>query len=174
MAGLPPPPAQDPPGSYAWVEWYRKLREYISTASSIPWAIIQFSGSTIADIASRLHADLQGMQGGIVGERYHLTATEHASLSSAVTITTVTTSTILSATEGTVLVDTTGGNITITLPNATSNEGKEFTVKRITAGANTLTIDTSGGNIDDSATISMPTLYESLTMQSDGTDYWIV
>ena len=80
MAGLPPPPANDPPGSYAWVEWYRLLRQYISTASSIPWSVILFAGSRLTDIAIRLHNSLQSIQGGQSGEYYHLTAAEYAAL----------------------------------------------------------------------------------------------
>lgn len=83
MAGLPPPPANDPPGSYAWVEWYRLLRQYISTASSIPWSVIQFAGSRLTDIAIRLHNTLQGMQGGQSGEYYHLTQAEYSALGTA-------------------------------------------------------------------------------------------
>lgn len=72
-------------------------------------------------------------------------------------------------------VDTTGGNVTITLPDATEVAADtRFIVKRTTAGANSLTIATGGGNIDGSATKSMPTQYDKYTFVSDGTNYWIV
>lgn len=80
MAGLPPPPLQDAQGSFGWLEWYRQLRDYLSTASSIPWNIIQFAGSKLTDIQTRLHGDLQSIQGGVPGERYHLDATQYANL----------------------------------------------------------------------------------------------
>lgn len=82
MAGLPPPPIQDKPGSFTWLEWYRQLRNYISTSGSVPWYIINFAGSNITDIATRLHNSLQGLQGGTSGEMYHLTSAQHASLAS--------------------------------------------------------------------------------------------
>ena len=75
--GLPPPPVNDQPGSFAWLEWYRQLRNYVSTSGSVPWYIINFSGSNLTDLASRLHNNLQGLQGGTSGEQYHLTATQH-------------------------------------------------------------------------------------------------
>ena len=50
--GLPPPPVNDQPGSFAWLEWYRQLRNYVSTSGSVPWYIINFSGSNLTDIAS--------------------------------------------------------------------------------------------------------------------------
>lgn len=80
MATLPPPPVNDKPGSFAWLEWYRQLRNYVSTSGSVPWYIINFSGSNITDLASRSHRDLQGIQGGAAGEEYHLTAAQSASL----------------------------------------------------------------------------------------------
>lgn len=69
---LPPPPINDTPGSFAWLEWYRQLRNYISTTGSVPWTIINFAGSNITDIATRNHNQLQGLQGGSSGEMYHL------------------------------------------------------------------------------------------------------
>jgi hypothetical protein len=81
MAGLPPPPINDKPGSFTWLEWYRQLRNYVSTSGSVPWYIINFSGSNITDIALRSHENLQGLQGGAAGEHFHLTAAQASDLS---------------------------------------------------------------------------------------------
>ena len=78
--GLPPPPINDQPGSFAWLEWYRQLRNYISTNGSVPWYVINFAGSNITDIATRDHDQLQNIDGGTAGEHYHLTAAQHAAL----------------------------------------------------------------------------------------------
>lgn len=72
---LPPPPINDKPGSFTWLEWYRQLRNYVSTSGSVPWYIINFAGSNITDIALRSHENLQGLQGGQAGQHYHLTQT---------------------------------------------------------------------------------------------------
>lgn len=80
MPTLPPPPTSDQTGSYAWLEWFRQLRNYIATVGSVPWNIIDFTGSTISDIANRAHNLLQSIQGGSSGEYYHLTATQHTDL----------------------------------------------------------------------------------------------
>jgi len=77
---LPPPPINDAPGSFTWLEWYRQLRTYVSTTGSVPWYIINFAGSNITDIVSRNHGNLQGLQGGSAGEHYHLTAAQAASI----------------------------------------------------------------------------------------------
>jgi len=73
-------------------------------------------------------------------------------------------------------VDTSGGNVTITLPaaNADTAIGVTFAIVRKTAGANTLTIDPESGNIEGSVTASMPTQYDFRQYRSDGTDYYRV
>lgn len=80
MAGLPPPPINDKPGSFTWLEWYRQLRNYVSTSGSVPWYIINFSGSNITDIAQRSHNNLQNLQGGAAGEMYHLSETNNTDI----------------------------------------------------------------------------------------------
>jgi hypothetical protein len=75
-SGLPPPPVNDSPGSFSWMEWYRQLRNYVSTSGSVPWYIINFAGSNITDIATRDHNQMQDLQGGTSGEMYHLTSSQ--------------------------------------------------------------------------------------------------
>jgi len=77
MAGLPPPPINDKPGSFTWLEWYRQLRNYVSTSGSIPWYIINFAGSNITDIATRNHNQMQSLQGGASNQMYHLSNTDY-------------------------------------------------------------------------------------------------
>lgn len=77
---LPPPPTKAPDGSYAWLDWYKKLQAYVSQGGSVPWNVIDFSGSNLADIAIRDHGSLQGVQGGVTGEHYHLTLAQWSSL----------------------------------------------------------------------------------------------
>ena len=84
--------------------------------------------------------------------------------------TTITATTVVTARSGTILVDTTAGNVTVTLPA----NGLVYRIKRITGGANTLTIATASGNIDNAATASLAIQYESVTLKSDGTDFWVV
>lgn len=78
---LPPSPQGVPPGHPFWNQWYEKLRVIInSIATSISWTNLNFSGSKIQDIVNRQHNNLQSMQGGTAGEYYHLTAAQHATL----------------------------------------------------------------------------------------------
>ena len=72
-------------------------------------------------------------------------------------------------------IDTTGGNVTIDLPDPSDvSPDTIFTVKRMTAGANTITVAAAVGNIDGSATHSIPTQYEAYAYVSDGENYWII
>lgn len=130
MAALPPPPTNDAQGSYAWLEWFRQLRNYISTVGSVPWSIIDFAGSTLSSIASRSHQVLQALQGGTTGEYYHLTQKKHEEINNS--ILTVSSSTATITTETNIVVDY-AGTCTLTLPSAASYSGRKILLKTITA-----------------------------------------
>ena len=78
MAMLPPPPTKAVDGSYAWLDWYRKLYAYVAGGGAIPWSAIDFTGSKLSDIVDKPHNILTGIQGGAGSEFYHLTAAQHA------------------------------------------------------------------------------------------------
>jgi len=77
MAALPPPPLRAETGSFQWLDWYNKLQSAITVPGSITWATIDKTGSSLADLQTRQHAQLTGIQGGTAGERYHLTLAEY-------------------------------------------------------------------------------------------------
>jgi hypothetical protein len=65
--------------------------------------------------------------------------------------------------------------ITITLPTAVGRLGRIFTVKKLNSPvADTVTVASAGGTIDGVATRVLRIQYTSLTMQSDGADWWII
>lgn len=76
-------------------------------------------------------------------------------------------------TDGVVLVDTTAGNTTVTLPDPAVALYNTYGVKRTTGGTNTLTIQSAEGTIDG-GTSSLVGQYDFLACKSDGTNYWIV
>lgn len=70
---LPPPPINSSNNnSFIWLEWYRKLREFVQTSGSVPWAVVNKAGANITDIPNRAHNSLQSIQGGSAGNYYHL------------------------------------------------------------------------------------------------------
>lgn len=77
--------------------------------------------------------------------------------------------------DGTILVDATGAARTITLPSAIGISGKVFDIKKIDASVNSVTIATVGGQtIDGAATQVTIVQWTSFTVQSDGTNWFII
>lgn len=70
------------------------------------------------------------------------------------------------------LVDASGGAVTITLPAAAGISGKLYRIKRINAGANAVTIS-AAENIDDDLTAVLTMKGVSLDIVSDGTQWRI-
>ena len=72
------------------------------------------------------------------------------------------------------LVDATGGAVTITLPTAVGRTGQAYEVKRTSAGANAVTVDGAGTEtIDGALTASLATQYATVRVVSDGTNWMI-
>ena len=95
-------------------------------------------------------------------------------------ILTVTGNTTLDGTHSTLLANATG-NITITLPtaassyNSTDDIGRIYRIKKIDADADTVTIDGNGSEtIDGGTTAVLTTQYESIDIQSDGSNWHIL
>lgn len=90
-------------------------------------------------------------------------------------ITTVTTTTTADGTHYTILVDASGGAVTINLPAANTATRRIYVVKKIDAAANNVTLDGSGAEtIDGAATQIITTQWASYTIQSNGTAWFIL
>ena len=87
-------------------------------------------------------------------------------------ITTITANTTLTDLQHTILVDASGGNITITLPAPTT--GKVYIIKKIDNTANTVTIDAGTQTIDGVNTKTLSAQYEVLRIQSDGNNWYVI
>lgn len=71
----------------------------------------------------------------------------------------------------TIYVNTSGGDVTITLPSPTNMRNLEITVIKTTAGNNV--IISGSANINGSASITESAQYKSYTLVSNGTQYYI-
>jgi len=92
------------------------------------------------------------------------------------TVTNITYSISDSITSGdhTLLLDASSNAVTATLPNATTNSGVEYVIKAIDI-TNTVTLNTtSSQNIDGSTSYVFGTQYQTIKVQSDGTQWWVV
>lgn len=90
-------------------------------------------------------------------------------------IMTLTTTTTLGDTVSTVLVNN-AGVITINLPTAVGIEGRIYRIKKISVTAlNNVIIDPFGAQtIDGSLTTTLTTIYQSVSMQSNGANWFII
>jgi hypothetical protein len=78
------------------------------------------------------------------------------------------------ATDETILVDATVASVTITLPSAALSLGKKFTIKKIDSSDNNVNITSVSGTIDTVATVSGGVWLQSWTVQSDGSNWFII
>jgi len=89
--------------------------------------------------------------------------------------TSVTADATVTVNDGLMLVNATSGNVTITLYTAANNAGAVLTVKRTDASTNTVTVDgNSAETIDGRLTWLLPQQYASLTIVSDGSNWFVV
>ncbi len=73
------------------------------------------------------------------------------------------------------ICDATSSNQTFTLPAAATMTGLKFTFKKIDVSANTVTITPDGSEkIDGAANYIISSLYESITIISDGSNWYII
>lgn len=89
-------------------------------------------------------------------------------------IVTITGDLTLNDTHHTILCNTAGGSIIITLPTAAGKQGRIYRIKKLNS-ANTLTlVTTSAQTIDNSASRSTVTNYETVVVQSDNANWWVI
>lgn len=94
---------------------------------------------------------------------------------------TINTNTTLTATtypqsEINILANASAGNVTITLPQASTVPNRKFTVKRIDGQQLTynLIINATSSIIEDQTSVAITRIFSSLTFVSNGTQYYII
>ena len=77
--------------------------------------------------------------------------------------------------EDVILVDATTGSVILDLPAASTANGKRFDIKKIDSSVNNIIIDGNlSETIDDSLTLTITVQYESFTIISNGTAWYII
>jgi len=91
-------------------------------------------------------------------------------------ITTVTSDYTLTASNNTVLANTSSNAITITLPSPANIAGRIYTIKKIGNGGidKELTIAPSSGTIDGGVSYVIYNDWTYVTLQTDGTNWYII
>jgi len=113
MAGLPPPPITDPSGSFAWLDWYNQLTNYLNVTGNVPWSVVNKAGSNLSDLQNRDHAMLNSIAGTGV---YHLSQTEQGRVTATVVVNQLAgapTATQIPAGYWAIYKDTTGGTLAL-------------------------------------------------------------
>ena len=77
---LPKPPIHDETLSYSWRAWLNRLYVRANDAGQIAGTQVDLALSNLVDIGTRLHNDLQNIQGGTTAEYYHLTSLQNSTL----------------------------------------------------------------------------------------------
>jgi hypothetical protein len=81
----------------------------------------------------------------------------------------------IAGTDVVVFADATSGNVTITLPTASSNSGYRFYIKRIDGSANSCSLSRSGSDtIDGQTSVTLAQQYTSVTVISNGSAWYII
>jgi hypothetical protein len=74
-----------------------------------------------------------------------------------------------------IIADATAGAITMTLPPAALVPGRIYAFKRVNSGANAVVVDPSGAEtIDGAATYTLSAQWNSVTIMSNGTAWFII
>lgn len=95
-------------------------------------------------------------------------------------ITNVSASVALVITNSVLLCNTSGGDITVTLPDAstayddTYTAGQKFTIKKTTADVNSVIIQALAGQAIDNSGVTLSGAYTTVTIISDGTNWWTI
>lgn len=77
--------------------------------------------------------------------------------------------------DGMILGDATGGNITFNLPAAALNEGKKFIISKIDSSSNLVTIDANAAEeIDGRLTVELNRQFQSIHIISNGSGWSII
>lgn len=94
---------------------------------------------------------------------------------SSVSVSTKTTTYSITTSDSVILCDATSAAFTVTLPTASGNTGKTFTIKKIDSSSNIVTIaTTSSQTIDGVTTQKLFARYDTSIVQSDGSNWVII
>jgi hypothetical protein len=74
-----------------------------------------------------------------------------------------------------IVVNASGGSVTVTLPAAATAKGRMYNIKKTDASANSLVIDGNASEtIDGALTLTTTTQYHSFTLVCDGSNWWLI
>lgn len=135
-------------------------------------SLVFITGGTTQATNERMRIDGSGKVG--IGLNTP-TSTLHVAGSQALPITTKTATYTATATDYTILCNNTSGAININLPAASGCSGRIYIVKKVSGAGNNVVVDGNASeNIDGTITRTLTTQYDSVMIQSDGSNWYIL
>jgi len=154
--------AQDPVGAVS-ITGYNPVVTLPNIASPAGSLVITGFDPTVAAEASNVHLYIKFKDAaGNVWTR---------EIDSKPTVAEVTTTYIASSRDEIILADATGGAFNVTLPSPTGRTGFIYRIKKIDSSVNAVTVV---GTIDEDSNFDLEVQDESITVTSDGTEWWII
>lgn len=131
-------------------KWFDRIWLILSGIPGIAWDIVSKAGSNITDIETRQHNDLEFKR--------VTTDVDYA----------------IGYQDTTVFADASSAALTTTLPAAADGVGP-INIKKIDTSTNFITVAAQAGEtLDGSASFDLEYQDESVTCESDGTQWWVV
>ena len=84
---------------------------------------------------------------------------------------TITTDYVITNADRVLFADTTGGNINIYLPSATTTKGREFIIQKSSASNNVTVYAYAGETVEGSGSVTFTGLGDTITIISNGADF---
>lgn len=135
-------------------------------ADVVDYRTTQTSASSVSGSISPYHSSLQGLD---------YTSSGHIGFEPrSKPLSTITTTYSVLDTDTVLLLDATTASFTVTLPAASTQTGKPFVLKLISSGQKKVGITSVSGTIDGDSTYYLSKRYQSVTVISDGTNWFII
>ena len=154
-------------------------REAFRMDGAVPEVVVNQTGDSLVDfrVESDNNAHMLFVDGG--NDKVGIDTSSpgsglHVNSSFATAITAKSSNYTATASDHTILLDCSGGNVTITLPTAVGASGRMYIVKRVDGSANAGNINTSGSEQIDGLSSASVAGLGSIVLQSDNSNWWKV
>ncbi len=151
---------------------YNQGNNFLIATGTAAKSLVFMTGGTTQATNERMRIDGSGNVGIGINTP---TSTLHVAGSQALPVTTKTATYTAAASDYTILCNNTSGAININLPAASGCSGRIYVVKKVSGAGNNVVIDGNASeNIDGATTRTLATQYESVMIQSDGSNWYIL